>query len=514
MVKTLTDAASRKFAPGKERRRIRDGGARSLFLVIEPSGHKAWQMRFRTPTGRIGKITLGPFDQSGRELKDDPQIGQPLSLRAARQLAASVHRERALGHDPVAEHKARRHRRRSEVEDRAANTFGSCVRAYVDEHARPQTRNWEGTALLLGLRYIDGKPTETRNGLVARWQAKPVREIDSHLVWGVIDEARRLGIPGIRARNHKKSEARARALFVALSSFFGWLKRERRVEGNPCSNLARPTGAKARDRVLSADEIRWFWAACELVDAPRVPGAARPFAPLLRLLLLTGARLNEVADMKRDELHDDGTWHLLGTRTKNGRAHIVPLAPLARDLIASVQGKSNRVFTTTGRSPVSGWSRTKKRLDAAMLAIAKKERGSGTTLPAWRLHDLRRTAITNMVEFGVAPHVVELVVNHVSGARAGVAGVYNRSEMLGERRDALKRWARFIELLIDAKLHTAHEKFLSSVDHEERDKRRKVFNAAIAEGGARWDLYLKTIATGNMFTLQPKRGRNGDSAKF
>ena len=452
MVKVLTDAACRKFAPGDERRRIRDGGTRSLFLVIEPSGHKAWRMRFRSTTGRIGKITLGPFDQSGRELKGAPQIGQPLTLQAARQLAATVHRERALGHDVIADHRARRNRQRSEIEQRAANTFATCVRAYINEHAKPETRNWQGTALLLGLRYVDGEPTETKDGLAQRWGDKPAREIDSHLVWGVIDEARRLGIPGIDARNRKESEARARALFVALSSFFGWLKRERRIDGNPCSNLARPTGAKARDRVLSADEIRWFWQACKSIDAPRVPGAARPFAPLLRLLLLTGARLNEVAGMTRDELHDDGTWHLPGSRTKNGRAHIVPLAPLAREVIASMQGKANLVFTTTGRSPVSGWSRTKKRLDAAMLVVTKKERGAGATLPPWRLHDLRRTAVTGMAELGIRPDVIELAVNHVSGHRGGIAGVYNRSELMPERRAALERWAAQVGQLVTGRL--------------------------------------------------------------
>ena len=159
MVKILTDAACRKFVPGPKRRRIRDAAARSLFLVVEPSGHKAWQMRFRRPDGRPGKITLGPFDRSGRELTEDPQIGQPLTLQAARQLAARVHRERALGHDVVADHQARRHRQRTEIKERAANTFGAGVRDYIAEHARPQTRNWLETARLLGLRYHgDGEP--------------------------------------------------------------------------------------------------------------------------------------------------------------------------------------------------------------------------------------------------------------------------------------------------------------------------------------------------------------------
>src|SRR5262249_34162660 len=110
MAKALTAAAVRKLAPGPKRRRIRDGSTASLFLIIEPSGPKAWQMRFRVPGGRIGKITLGEVKLDGAEIKGEPVIGQPLTLAAARQVAAQVHRERALGHDPVAEHKAHKER--------------------------------------------------------------------------------------------------------------------------------------------------------------------------------------------------------------------------------------------------------------------------------------------------------------------------------------------------------------------------------------------------------------------
>jgi hypothetical protein len=95
MVNPLTAAAARRLRPGPKRRRIRDGGARSLFLVIEPSGHKAFQMRFRTPTGRIGKLTLGPL-HLGTETAGPPVVGMPLTLAGARQLAAEVHRQRAL----------------------------------------------------------------------------------------------------------------------------------------------------------------------------------------------------------------------------------------------------------------------------------------------------------------------------------------------------------------------------------------------------------------------------------
>jgi integrase len=297
----------------------------------------------------------------------------------------------------------------------------------------------------LGLRYHgDGEPEEAKGGVAQRWADRPVAGIDSHDIWSVVDEARRVAIPGITARNRDISDSRGRALFAALSSMFSWLKRQRRVESNPCSGVHRPAGPKARDRVLTADEIGWFWRACESVDAPLAPGAPRPFGPLLKVLLLTGQRRNEVAGMTRDELSDDGaTWNIPGSRTKNGRAHVVPLPPLVRELIASARAKpGNLVFTTTGTTPVSGWSRMKGRLDAAMLAAAREE--GRAVVPPWTLHDLRRTFVTGMVELRVPPHVVEVTVNHIGGTRSGVAGTYNRSELMDERKEALERWATHV----------------------------------------------------------------------
>jgi len=452
LTKPLTDAACRKYVPGRKRRRIRDAGARSLFFVIEPSGHKSFQMRFRTTTGRIGKLTLGPYDASGREVKGELAIGMPLTLAAAHSLATDLHRQRALGRDVIADHRAAKHRKRTEIENRDANTYTAAVRSYVREHAQPRTRNWRATAQLLGLSYDNGdEPTTTKGGLSERWADRPVASIDEHDIWSVIDEARRVGVPGIAVRNGGLSEARARALFVALSSLFSWLRRHRRVTANPCAGVPRPANAKARDRVLSADEIRWLWQACEMVDAPRALNAPRPFAPLLRLLLLTGARVDEAAGMTRSELSDDGAvWNLPGSRTKNKKPHTVPLPPLARQLIASVQGTENLIFSTTGTTPISGFSRMKRRLDKAMLAIAKKEKRDVTIEP-WRLHDLRRTAVTGMAELGIRPDVVELCVNHISGTRAGIAGTYNKSELLPERRAALERWSLHVAGLVEGR---------------------------------------------------------------
>ena len=180
----------------------------------------------------------------------------------------------------------------------------------------------------------------------------------------------------------------------------------------------------------------------------------QPFGPLFKLLLLTGARLNEVACMTRDELSSDGaTWSLPGSRTKNAKPHVVPLPPAARDLIASVPhivNKTGYVFTTRGAVPVSSWTYLKNLLDEAMIAVAKQE-CADAKIPHWRLHDLRRTAVTGMAELGIQPGVIELCVNHISGTRSGVAGVYNRSELLPERKAALERWAAHLASLVEGK---------------------------------------------------------------
>jgi integrase len=286
------------------------------------------------------------------------------------------------------------------------------------------------------------KPSCAKGGLAARWADSPVASLDGDDIWATIDEARQRGIPGAERRNPKPSEARARAVAAALSGMFAWCRERRIIKTNPCAEIDRPKAPKARDRTLSAEEIRWFWRACA--------GANEPFGAIFRLLLLTGARLNEVAGMARGEVDADGeTWRLPGERTKNGKPHLLTLSPLAQAILAEVKSPLGRfVFSTTGQSPVSGWSRAKRRLDAAMLKVARKERGKGATIAPWVLHDLRRTCVTGMAELGIRPDLIELVVNHVSGSRGGVAGIYNRSQQLPERRAALERWSTHVENLV------------------------------------------------------------------
>ena len=447
----LTDAAVRKFTAGAKRRRIPDAGMRSLFLIVEPSGHKSFQMRFRTPTGRIGKVTLGPYAM-GDEITAHPEIGQPLTLAAARSLAADIHRQRAQGIDVIADRQAAKVRARIEITTRSTVTgFAANVRSYVDEHARKNIRDWRENARMLGLLYENGTSEGTiiKGGLCDRWSDKAVTDIDQADIEAVIIEARRVAIPGMSPRNRGRSEARARKLLTALSAFFKWLQSEGIIKSNPCKDMQRPKSGASRDRVFTDVEARWFWQATD--------GEHGPFAPLLKLLLLTGCRLDEVAGMRRDELSDDGsTWNLPGSRTKNKKPHTMPLPPMATDLIATLDGQENErgrspfVFSTTGVSPVSGWSRMKKRLDKHMLDIARLEKPDAV-IPPWRLHDLRRTFCTGMGELGIAPHIIELCVNHISGSRKGIAGTYNRSELMPERKSALQRWANHVAALIDGR---------------------------------------------------------------
>jgi integrase len=431
-MEALTDASVRKHKPTDKRREIRDAHAPGLYLVIQPSGVKSWAVRFRRPDGRPGKLTLGPvdLDKSKEEAAGEPVVGAPLRLSAARQLAVQVARQRRTGADPIAE------RRRKKAE--SGSTFGAVARDFIREHRTKRgalPRGWRRAARVLGLDYplysdpTKAEPTEMAGGLAQRWAAKPIDAITSHDVHALVDEARRKGLPGVApTRNLDTSESRGRLVFSVVSMMFRWAVRRRRVAASPCAGVWAPGPGAPRERVLSAGEVRDLWRACGEIGYP--------YGPAVKLLLLTGCRLAEIGELRWEEVDDSGAeLHLPGNRVKNHRPHTVFLAPAARAILADVPRIEGCpfVFSSTGRKPLNGWSNAKDRLEQAM-----KPRSP------WRVHDLRRTAVTGMVELGVPPHVVELMVNHVGGARGGVAGVYNRSEMRAERRAAADRWAAHV----------------------------------------------------------------------
>lgn len=413
----LTAQAIARLKSKETRHEVHDSGCPGLYLVIQPSGRKSWALRFRQPNGRPAKLTLGPVDLSLAETEQSPVLGGPLTLAAAHVVAADLKRQRAHGQDIAGV------ARRNKLEKRAgvAKTFGDAVVDFIKQHAMPNTRRWGAQARLLGLKAADGLEV-IPGGLADRWRDKPLSEITDDDIHALVDEVREKGVPGLARKSRRPTEGMATSMFSTLSTFFKWLIQKRRVKQNPCSGLPRPKAAASRDRVLSANEIVSFWSAArELGD---------PYAPMLKLLLLTGCRLNEVARMRRPELSDDcEIWTIPSSRTKNKRIHVVPLPPAARELIASLPSDREIIFTTDGRTSVASADRIKKRLDGLM------------NIPEWRLHDLRRTCATGMAEIGVAPHIVEACLNHVSGAKAGVAGIYNRAVYANEKREALVRWA-------------------------------------------------------------------------
>jgi integrase len=196
-----------------------------------------------------------------------------------------------------------------------------------------------------------------------------------------------------------------------------------------------------RDRVLTEEELHYL---IQGVNAEQ-----SIFGPLIRFLLLTGQRRGEVAGLLWSELRDlsseNAFWEIPAWRTKNKHGHLVPLLPKAQDLLLKLPRVSNLVFTTTGDTPVSGFGKAKARLDVRMNAMRLNDNLG--PISAWTLHDLRRTMVTVMNEkLKIAPHIVEAVVNHMSGsAKIGVAGVYNRALYLEDRRQALRSWESWLQ---------------------------------------------------------------------
>jgi integrase len=244
-------------------------------------------------------------------------------------------------------------------------------------------------------------------------------------------------IADIASAHGTVSAARAR---TALCSMFNWAIREGLdISANPVLGTNRPAQPGSRERVLTDTELSAIWQACGDDDYGRI----------VRLLLLTAQRRNEVGSMEWAELNtSSGLWTLPGTRTKNHREHLLPLVPAALALLPPPRNGRDFVFGDGPRRSgdrhrgFSGWSKSKTALDARIAEAL------GEPLPHWTVHDLRRSASTVMVDrLGVLPHIVEAILNHVSGHRAGVAGVYNRARYATEMRKALESWAEHVAAL-------------------------------------------------------------------
>ena len=277
--KTLTMAGIKSLRPGPQRREMRDGGAAYLYLIVQTSGHKSFAMRFRRPDGKTAKLVLGPVDFSD-EPEGEPVVGQPLTLAAARRLAADIGRERARGKDVVADIKAAKQRAMVERDDRPAKAFASAVRDFAEHHAKKERPGRPRPGCSASCRM----DRWCKGSLAERWADRPVAEIDGHDVYAVVEEARKHGIPGQGVKNDGVSESRGRHVFNALSIMFTWLHRHRRVEANPCAGVHRPEapgGAgprpdRRRDRqVLAGGVGREPGTSAQAAAPDRLPPVAR-----------------------------------------------------------------------------------------------------------------------------------------------------------------------------------------------------------------------------------------------
>ena len=226
-----------------------------------------------------------------------------------------------------------------------------------------------------------------------------------------------------------------------LSAFYSWaLPKLDKLVANPCRDAGRPPLAKPRERFLIECEVKLFWQACDKLGWP--------FGHGFRLLLVTGQRRGEVFGATRSEFDGD-TWTIPAARAKNGKAHLVPLSKLAIELIESFPSLSGAdlLFPAKGnpKSSVNGFSNGHPRL---LRQMAKLQ--DGKPVEHFTLHDLRRTVATNMQRLQVPMPVTEAVLNHVSGSRAGIAGVYQRHDYLSEKREALNLWADELARIVSA----------------------------------------------------------------
>lgn len=237
----------------------------------------------------------------------------------------------------------------------------------------------------------------------------------------------------IEAKSGPSARNRVRS---SLSAFFNWAIAEDFIDINPVANTNKAEEGGSRERVLTPAELVEVWAVLPQDH----------FGDIVRLLILTGQRREEIGALRWSEV--DLVKDLITLppeRVKNKRAHQLPLSPQAKAVLERQLRRNSRdLIFGIGDGGFSGWSDCKARLDAAILDKRRESNRKAKPMPDWRLHDLRRTAATEMAELGMLPHIIEAVLNHVSGHKAGVAGVYNLARYLSEMRKALERWADHI----------------------------------------------------------------------
>ena len=374
----LTELAIRKAKPTGKRYDLFDASVRGLGLRVATSGTKSWFM-MRRFNGRMIRTTFGRYPE--------------LTLAIARLKAPSVLADMADGQTAG--------QRRTDLfsvvldewlkKDQAKNKSVHQVRVAMYKHALPA------------------------------FGSMPVASITKRDVNRLIDKIVDAGSP-----------IAANRVLAFTKRFFSWCKERDILELSPAEAIRPPSKEKTRDRVLTLEEIKKFWVACNQISYP--------WGPIFQLLLLTGARLREISEASWDEISiEDRTLDLPSQRTKNSRSHQIQLSDQAMNIIQAIPKVEGQklLFTTNGTTAVSGFSKVKKRLDII----------SGVS--DWRFHDLRRSFATHSTErLGISPVIADKILNHATGQVRGVAAIYQHGEYLEDRRAALQKWGNFIQELV------------------------------------------------------------------
>lgn len=382
----LTDFKLKSLVPPAEgQTELWDNRIRGFGVRVSHGGTKSFILVYRF-NGRPRRMTLGRYPT--------------LSLAEARGLANAALHTVALGSDPGAEKV--RAKRTPTVEH-----FAAFVDYFIDTYARPKNRSADETSRLL------------KREFVSVWHNRPIVEISKHDVTAVLDAIMRSG-----------KQTTANRSLAAIRKLFNWAVERGLLNQSPCAGIRAPANSVKRDRVLTDPELAAVWNAASAMGYP--------YGSLVHLLILTGQRREEVAGMQWREIDfGHALWSIAAGRNKSARAHSVPLSPQSMSILNAIQNLNDEhVFPARGReTSVSGFGKWKAELDDL------------SQVAEWRIHDLRRTVATGMARVGVAPHVVERILNHTSGTFGGVAGIYNRFGYLPEMRTALESWAEHVTKL-------------------------------------------------------------------
>lgn len=424
----LTEKAIEKMTlpAGKEREEVHDDYLSALVLRIGRT-RKSWSVLYRVAgagdrgmRGDSSRMTLGSW----------PLV----DLKAARERAREALEAADRGIDPAA-------KRTEKLAQQTTQTFDAVLRRFVALHVQQNTKEGrfarDRAAVLTAA--AEGKAIRVKGpkSNLGRSAAERIIADNAGPVWNgrLIETISRADVHDLLDTVvTAKGEARARELRKHLTKMFNWAADRGHLPASPLAGMRRPElGYVARERVLSMEELGRIWAAAGELGYP--------FGPMVRLLILTGQRRSEVAELETGWIDgEQKAVEIPASRYKTKRAHVFPLSPPAWAVVESLpkwNGGQCVFSTTSGERPVSGFSKTKARLDELIT-----KRGAAQELPPlapWTVHDIRRSVATHMARLGVGQEHIERVLGHVV---AGVAGTYNRYSYLEEKRTALETWGK------------------------------------------------------------------------